>query len=199
MQSPIETAMLDSHYIAASRSENDGYTWTLVSRLGAMLSEIEGLYGRRDMSWTPIGVEFGPECPQLWFPGNCKHIAIQLAPNARWDNVLACYQLAHECVHLLAPDGHSGAPVLEEGLATVFAEDFVARNFNRSGLTQLQSYVDAASKVRQLLALDPEAIKSLRNVEPCFKKMTASTFGMAGLNFGPEGLVKDLLVPFHRT
>jgi hypothetical protein len=191
--------MLDSHYCAESLPENNGFTWTLVSRLGAMLQEVEGLYGRRDMSWTPIGVEFGPETPQLWFPGNCKNIAIQLAPNAQWDNVLACYQLAHECVHLLAPDGRHGAPVLEEGLATVFSEDYIARNFNRSGLTNLQSYADAATKVRQLLALNPDAIKALRQVEPCFKQMTASTFAAAGLHGAPDSLVNDLLTPFHRT
>jgi hypothetical protein len=191
--------MLGSHYIAVSLPENTGFTWTLVSRLGAMLHEIEGLYGRRDMSWTPIGVEFGPETPQLWFPGNCKNIAIQLAPNARWDNVLACYQLAHECVHLLAPDGRDGAPVLEEGLATVYSEDYIARNFNRAGLTNFQSYADAATKVRQLLALNPDAIKALRQIEPCFKQMTASTFVAAGLHTAPESLVNDLLTPFYRT
>lgn len=189
--------MLNTHYVATALPSNDGYTWTLVTRMGQMLAEIEAEYGPRDMSWTPIGIEFGPDTPQLWFPGNCRNIAIQLAMNAVWDNTLACYQLAHECVHLLAPDGRSSAPVLEEGLATVFSEDYVARYFQAISPTILHSYVDAASKVRQLMALYPGAIKALREVEPCFKKMTPATFVNAGLHNVTEALVSELLAPFR--
>src|SRR5689334_1795982 len=42
-----------------------GFTWTLVSRLGEMLKEIEGLLGKRDQSFTILGIEFQAEGPQL--------------------------------------------------------------------------------------------------------------------------------------
>jgi hypothetical protein len=55
------------------------FTWTLASRFGEMLREIEKLYGIRDRSFTILGVELGEGLPQIWFPGNCNHIAIQLS------------------------------------------------------------------------------------------------------------------------
>lgn len=189
--------MLDSHYIANPQA-GGGFTWTLVSRMGAMLTEIEARYGQRDLSWTPIGVEFSSDGPQIWFPGNCRNVAIQLGPTAQLNNTLACYQLAHECVHLLAPDGGRNAPVLEEGLATVFSEDFVALNFNRVGMTDFKAYIEAARKVRILLEHDVNAIKSLRAIEPSFKMMTAATFVAAGLVDVPENLVNELVAPFRR-
>jgi hypothetical protein len=47
-----------------------GFGWTLTSRLGDTLKLAESVYGKRDESWTILGVEFsssGP--PQLWYPG----------------------------------------------------------------------------------------------------------------------------------
>lgn len=190
--------MLDTHFIAAALPTNDGFTWTLMSRFGHMLTEITSLYGHRDMTWTPVGVEFGPSGPQLWYPGNCRNVAIQLAMNAVDDNALACYQLAHECVHLLAPTGKAVAPVIEEGLATVFSEDYVRQIFGLPSFTRLPSYIDAATKVRQLQAVDAHAIKSLRAVEPSFVKMTSATFAAAGLHSVPSTLIDELLAPFAR-
>ena len=188
--------MLDTHFIATVVPPS-GYTWTLVSRLGEMLAEAESLYGPRDLDWTPIGVEFGPGTPQLWYPGGRRNIAIQLALNALNDNAVACYQLAHECVHLLAPTGTAVAPVIEEGVATVFSEDYVCREFKLQGLTDWPSYVEAAMMVRQLLTLDSRAIKRLRAVEPSFVKMTSATFTAAGLAV-PAPLVNALVAPFIR-
>src|SRR5437763_183874 len=124
-----------SHFVAEHRSARDGFTWTLPSRLGALLNEAERLYGERDRSYTILGVEFGPGDPQIWFPGNRRHIVIQLADNALENTALAVYQLAHETIHLLSPTGTANAPVLEEGLATAFAEGVVARDFSRTGMT----------------------------------------------------------------
>ena len=189
--------LLKSHYMAQSLPHNDGYTWTLATRLGAMLKEIECLYGPRDKDYTPIGIEFSESGPQIWFPGNCKHIAIQLNLNALNQNVLACYQLAHEAIHLLAPDGQSGAPVLEEGLATVYSEDFVQRNFGASGLTKMLSYIYAAQRVRELIEVDTVAVTKLRKIEPSFKKMTAETFELVSINLS-ELKIQILLAGFVR-
>lgn len=189
--------MLDTHFTAVALPTNDGCTWTLVSRLGQMLEEAESLYGPRDRDWTPIGVEFGPGSPRLWYPGNCRNVAIQLAMNAVDNNAVACYQLAHECVHLLAPTGAAKAPVIEEGLATVFSEDYACRVFRLQGPTDWPSYIEAATKVRQLLAIDSQAIKLLRAIEPSFVKMTSATFASAGLDV-PATLVSELLAPFIR-
>ena len=93
-----------------------GYTWTLPSRLGRILREVEELYGLRDSSWTVLGIEFGPRNPHLWYPSSGKNIVIQLGMSAIDHAGLARYQLAHECVHLLAPNGGGKeGPVIERG------------------------------------------------------------------------------------
>ncbi|MBI1676304.1 hypothetical protein [Shewanella sp. DW31] len=163
-----------------------------------MVREIEGLYGERDKSWTFVGIEFERNGPQNWFPGNCGNIAIQLNVNALNNEVLAHYQLAHEVVHLLAPDGKREAPVIEEGLATLYSEDYIAREYQASGYTNMASYVDAAKNVRDLLAFDKEAIKKLRAIQPSFKKMTQDTFRSASLNY-PQDKIMNLIASFVRT
>jgi len=162
-----------------------------------MLQEIEFLYNERDKSWTFVGLEFEKNGPQNWFPGNGKNVAIQLNTNALNDTVLACYQLAHECIHLLAPDGKRGAPVIEEGLATVYSEDFIAKHFGASGYTDMNSYQNAAALVRDLISSNPDAIKELRTIESSFKQMTLSTFQEAAIDFSEEKIIK-LLEIFER-
>lgn len=187
-----------NHYFTQPLPSNDGYTWTLASRLGAMLREIEELYGERDKSWTFVGVEFEKDGPRNWFPGDCGNIAIQLNTNALDNEVLAHYQLAHEVVHLLAPDGKCGAPIIEEGLATLYSEDFIFREYNASGITNMRSYMDAAKSVRDLLYFDSNAIKKLRAVEPSFKKMTLNTFKTANIQYSQVKIL-NLISPFRGT
>lgn len=152
---------------------HNGYSWTLTSRLGHMLREAQEHYGERDLSYTILGVEFEANGPQIWYPGNCRHIAVQLTPDTATDMIKGCYQLAHECIHLLSPLGTSGANTLEEGLATYFAHEYLKKNFNFSMPTTIQSYERARNLVSELLAIDHEAIKTLREKEPTISKITA--------------------------
>src|SRR3990167_6713780 len=95
-----------------------GYTWTLTSRLGSLLQLAESQFGARDKDYTILGIEFGSTGPFIWYPGNCKNIAIQLSLESLKSEHCALYELAHECIHLLSPTGKKNANVLEEGLAT---------------------------------------------------------------------------------
>jgi hypothetical protein len=63
----------------------NGWTYTLITRLGEMLREIEGRYGTRDRDWTLLGIEFGGSRPCLWYPGDCGYVSIKLSENARTD------------------------------------------------------------------------------------------------------------------
>ena len=185
-----------NEYFQTSLQGNDRYAWTLTTRLGDMIAEVEKRYGPRDLSWTVLGIEFTPTGPNLWYPGDRKHIAIQLCSNALQDWGLACYQLAHESVHLLSPTGQKIAPVLEEGLATVFSEDYVWQNFQRAGLTNGSLYVEPAALVRKLLSIAPDAIPRLRAIQPSFTEMNEATFAEAGLD-APQSLITELLAPFY--
>src|SRR5215467_11622293 len=82
-----------------------GYSWTLASRLGHMLRTAEERYGPRDLSYTILGVEFGGDIPHIWYPGNCRHVIVQIARYCINNLQHAYYQLAHECIHLLSPRG----------------------------------------------------------------------------------------------
>ena len=151
-----------------------GYSYTLTSRLGHMLREVQQSYGERDSTYTVLGIEFEASGPQIWYPGNCRHIAIQLTPDTATDMRKGCYQLAHECIHLLSPFGTRGANTLEEGLATFFAQKYIQDNFSFSMPATIQSYETARQLVAELLAIDNDAIKILRRVEPTISKITAS-------------------------
>jgi hypothetical protein len=191
--------MHQNHFVTSRLPTNDGYTWTLASRLGHMLARCEEQFGPRDNTYAILGIEFGPDpVPHTWFPGSRNHVLIQLAPNAIDDEVLACYQLAHECVHLLAPTGTAGANILEEGLATVFSENYILSEFQRAIPTYEQNYAFAAAMVRHLLSKEPDAIPRLRRVEPCFSKMTPKVFAAAGLQI-PSNIIDQLLAPFAPT
>lgn len=47
-----------------------GYTWTLASLLGDMLTEAQNRYGERDLNYTILGIEFSPHGPQIWYPNS---------------------------------------------------------------------------------------------------------------------------------
>jgi hypothetical protein len=162
-----------------------------------MLEEVERLFGPRDESWVILGVEIGPDNPRLWYPGNRKHVLVQLGIGALNESQRACYQMAHECIHLLAPSGGSHAPVMEEGLATVYSEDYMKREFGSSWFSDLPSYTRAASLVRELLSIDPNSILRLRAEVPSFTDMNAETFVRAGVN-APQPLIAELIQPFVR-
>lgn len=160
--SPVSTELV----FAEPLPTNNGYSWTLASRLGSMLQQNQDLYGERDNSFTILGVEFCGDIPQLWYPGNCGNIIVQLTRDVSTDPVRACYQLAHESVHLLSPSGGRRANNLEEGLAVLFSNIYLSSNFGRTIPPNIQSYEAAVEAVEELLGPDPNVIKKLRQDEP---------------------------------
>jgi hypothetical protein len=138
-----------------------------------MLRLAEEKFGERDRSYTILGIEYSEDIPRTWYPGNCKHIAIQLGPNARSDMNQALFHLAHETIHLLAPTGSGGANILEEGLATHFSSWYLLHHCKVLITASLTSYVKASAKVDALLAREPGVIRRLRTIEPSFRAMTS--------------------------
>lgn len=182
-------------------SSGDGYTWTMASRTGDMLEMAENLFGPRDMSWTILGAEIRKDDtdPQNWFPGypRRKDIIFQLAPSATNGVRFACYQLAHEIVHALAPDVGKEAVVIEEGVATWFAKYYVKKSLNVDMHASSESYQKAECAVGKLLKSDPMVIRKLRAVQPSFKKMTLETFRAANVSL-PKDEMDYLLSAFRR-
>jgi hypothetical protein len=144
-----------------------------------MLSEAEELYGRRDMNWTPIGVEFfACSVPHIWFPGNRNHVAVRLTLAAQYDLNEALWQLAHEIVHILGPVKNTNN--LEEGVATHFALN-VSHYTDKSRVALFRQKVEQTASpyhsplqdCEALLQMDPGIIKKLRKQQPYLSLITA--------------------------
>lgn len=139
-----------------------------------MLSEIEGLFGERDKSWTILGIEFISDAvPQHWFPGNDKNIVIQLSCAVEDSIVGACWELAHEAVHMLSPTGGATVNFLEEGLAVYYAKQYVMTNFMFDHPIEPANYQEAYSLVKPIVEKYPDIIKELRKEEPTISKINA--------------------------
>jgi hypothetical protein len=154
-------------------SEGRGYTWTLASRLGEMLHMAEELFGPRDPSYTVLGIEIGPDNPRIWYPGNCRHIIIQLCLSAATSISQACYQMAQETVHLLAPSGERNATNFEEGVTCYFAAHYMKKRLNQSScIPTLPSYKRALEVITPRLDEDIYCVRRLRENQPSFGDMS---------------------------
>jgi hypothetical protein len=144
----------------------NGYGFSLTTLLGHFLSIAEMKYGPRNKNWTILGIEFCGEIPHVWYPGNMGYISIMLADMARLNPAEAIFELAHEVVHLLSPNGGGPAKTIEEGVATIFAHQ---NSPIRGGQA---SYLEAERLVKELLAIDDHAIRKLREKRPAFSDFT---------------------------
>lgn len=84
-------------------------------------------------------------------------------------------------------------------MATVFSGDMIEQWFGETDkrvYTGDVRYRDAAANVRKLLQPESDAINRLREKQPVFKLMTATTFADAGLGQVPQPLVEKLLRTF---
>jgi len=169
----IETAQFETDLLYARRLPGDtGWTWTLASRLGHILRIAQELYGPRDPNYTILGVEFGGDIPQIWYPGDCGHVVVQISPACATDMNRACFQMAHEAIHLLSPSGEPRTTVLDEGLATHFSIRYMRKHLNSVWCIDEESYRSACSLTEQLLALDSNMIPTIRRRQPSLPRVT---------------------------
>ena|SRR5947209_7071190 len=173
----------------------DGYSWTLASRLGHILRIAQQLYGPRDLSYTILGVEFGGVVPQIWFPGACRHIVVQITPECATNMQRACYQMAHETIHLLSPTGGANANTLEEGLATHFSSRYMLEHMQAVWHASPGLYQAACQHIQQLLALDAGIIQTLRQIQPVLSAISAAQLRAAHPGVTEE-LATALTQPF---
>jgi hypothetical protein len=160
----METAFpISSSDLFLAKPIPNGYSWTLTSHLGDILARAEERFGQRNREWSILGVEIGPECPQVWYPGNRKHVVVQISREVHLKPHFAIYQLAHEAVHLLDPSGARRSNNIEEGLAEHFAGYYQVHVFGRElVLPNLPSYMACRKATEALLALDIDCIRYLR-------------------------------------
>ena len=180
--------------VIANRLPDGGYTWTLASRLGEIILDVEAQFGKRDRSWTILGIEFCDSGPRIWFPGNCGHIIIQLGLSAKEDLVQALFQLAQESVHILDPVVLGYGNVLEIGLATHFSLRYI-KQFNSDYTISDPKYGAAAELTAHLLKLNPMSIKQLRSKGVKIAEITASQL-LAVCPKLPQSIALELATSF---
>lgn len=176
----------------------NGFSFTLTSKLGDILNYAEAQYGLRDYSFTILGIEFyNLPNPQVWYPQNCKHIAIQLTARCLIDFNEGIYELAHEAIHCLSPTaGQFPSTILEEGIGTYFAVDYTQKNGhgNFSNIAN-PKYKNAYNLFCQLIAVDKDIVKKLRQIQPTISLITQAEI-IATNNTIPIQLATDLTQPF---
>jgi hypothetical protein len=158
-----------------------GFSWTLPSRLGQILSEAESLYGERDKSWTLLGVEFvSNDQPAIWYPfshEDKKYLLVQLTKKALEDEQEALLQLSHEAVHLLSPaGGGKNTNVFEEGLATYFSIEYL----KKQGF-KVDQQILASKKYREAFELVKQVAESHTNFNEMIELIRLEHEGFATL------------------
>jgi hypothetical protein len=141
-----------------------------------ILPFVESRFGPRLPGYTLIAPDFCDRGPYLQHVLRGTSI-VQLRVNSccKEDDLRACYQLAHEAVHVLSPVSRGKETVLEEGVATFFQHAFLLeccghREWNTSGN---KKYDEARALVGELIAQDEQAILRIRKKQPEFTKITA--------------------------
>lgn len=175
-----------------------GYSWTIISLLGTILKDAEGLYGERDRSFNILGVELcNQEQPQTWYPGGWngqKDVIIQITKDCENNLKKAIFQVSHEVIHCLCPKPGRHANVLEEGLATLFST-YESNKFGTGYHPGSLLYISAMEIVEELLSYDETIIKKARMMEPDISLITKEML----LAFHPsikDDLLEILLKPF---
>lgn len=186
---------IDGRLFVASTNEEGERNWTLATRLTDMLVWAERRFGQRDLTYTIIGIEFAGAVPLIRYAGDGKHILIQLSLDCLNDLPQACYQLAHECIHLLAPTGKQDANNLEEGLATLYGEDYAAKWFRMPRNLGAPKYERVKDAVVKAIAKNPDFVLEIRRRKPAFVDFTPRDIVDAtGL---PQSDAEFLCAPFY--
>lgn len=170
------------------------YRYTLTSLLGEFLTELEARYGRRDRTYTLLGIQFGSETPQLWYPGGHGNIIVMLSLSVASYPNGAIFELAHEAVHLLAPSGSRQVLVVEEGLAARFSVEQTHKYGGTPGIITAR-YAEAAELVGQAEKIAPDFVYKVRAHVPAFTAWTPEIL-QAIVPTIPPNLAVRLTEPF---
>jgi hypothetical protein len=171
--------ILKRHILAEEDEvEKGAYSWTLVSVLGEALLMAEELFGKRDKTYTILGIDYAEEaqvcCPP---PRRAKHLIVQISKECLLDREDAYFQLSHEVVHLISPTGKRDANNLEEGLAVYFSiyyMNYVFENYDGFWTQEVpyEDYRKAYEATKKLLELYKDAIKKLRKTQKVISKIS---------------------------
>lgn len=182
--------MLSPEKIAVTGSKRPkGYSDAeILADLKAIAAELERLFGPAVDEYMIDWVDFvNANLPCISYPpGNettaFRRIRIQVVGQALADRAYVLYQLAHELVHCLAPDGTSSATRFEEGVATWFQEYYNKRFVRANIVIGDSQYSKVCDVVRKTLGDVPVKVARLRKTEPRMSLWKDDVFSRIGLH-----------------
>ncbi|MBI2514142.1 MAG: hypothetical protein HYV96_19390 [Opitutae bacterium] len=146
--------------------------WILSTRIADALAEAESRYGGRHGSFELSGYEYwNEEHPQIDIDHDARAATIYLVEKYRGNEPIEIHQAAHEVVHLLGPRHPARPTNFEEGLATLFAEQYAEAATGIVFLNPPPNFRAARDAVRDFAA-DDSIIRSMRLEEPIFADFT---------------------------
>lgn len=145
--------------------QTDGFKKEVSAEIEEITKMIEADFGPMDRAY-PLTINFNSQNAIVTVV-NENSITINLPIYAMDDNSGSKYQrrlnLSHELIHTITPSRDaSKATFLDEGLAVVFSEQYTGCDSHPSQ----ERYALAKKLVSQLLKIDKEIIKKLRNKYP---------------------------------
>ena len=172
-------------------------------RLESMLAESRAMFGEEDTQYKVIDISFWDNLPEAHYAdqNNLSKIDIKLSMDAIDNEPQACYQLAHESIHLISPNRRLDGEFievtnLEEGLATYFAGYYMAKFFNdETWRPANDKYRDALDIVKKMLSINSGIIRILRKKQPIISKITMSDLLSENI---PVELAEKLVVKFYQ-
>ena len=166
---------IENIYVEHPDGNNCGYAQELRWRLGDMLEMAERLFGQRDCSFTILGIKFRDDGPSIeyWRRYEDRKIYIILHTSATGDIARACFQMAHETVHLLAPVRIEDANNLEEGVACCFSLYYMEKKGIEPKLYYgMKSYKHVLKLVTPRLKEDMYCVQRLRKRQSSFQDIS---------------------------
>ncbi|EOE4718962.1 hypothetical protein ACKBOX_004560, partial [Vibrio parahaemolyticus] len=164
--------------------------------LDLAIREAEEQFGASRHSRKILPVKFTAGSP-VADTSNPDSIEVFINIRCKTENYRAYYQLSHEAVHTLSPVSYEVVSWLEEGVATKFSHEFLARhcgiNWDESGDDK---YNLAWKKVTELLEFDPKAIQKIMDAFGCLSGIEPQEMCKLLPNV-PERLIVELCMPFN--
>jgi hypothetical protein len=170
---PAKVPPLEPSLIVTSM-DNRGARNTLAYHFGEMLIAAQNLFGPRNTSFMFLGFEFIPDHARVRYVTDYSAV-IQLSFRAMMNPIEAYFELAHECVHLLSPHPCKSALIIEEGMASVFANIYLKEKLDVHTRPVSQQYYDeAAALVMSLMEIDYYGIRKMREEQPDTRRISKS-------------------------
>ena len=166
---------------------SDLFPRSITLEIRNILNAAENEYGKRDHSFTILGVELTQiPYPHIWFPYSDNDIIIRITEDCLNDMGKAIYQTSHEIIHCLSPCRLEEVTFLEEGLATHFSSQYMLQTYNLDWYSNNPRYYQARQLVEFLLSIDSSIIMKVRLKEPTISKITRDLILQTNENVPPE-------------